>query len=1012
MIKYFLEHRIAVVMTFLALVILGIVTYATLPVSLLPDIPIPHITVEATLDNASARELENTVTAPLRRQLMQTEGLAEIKSETRDGSAIISLTMDYGVDTDLAFIEVNEKIDGAMNYLPKTAERPKAVKASATDIPVIYIQMTPHEDSEEAFVAMSDVAENIVRRRLEQLPEVAMADITGIPKKTIRITPISEKTRQAGVTTSDIEEALKANNVEPGSMTVRDGYYEYNIHVANLLQTADDIKNIKIQKGERLLELGDLTDIRLTTRQPMGYSLHDGQRAVTLAIIKHSDESMSKLKDAVKNVTADLQEEYPEIEFSETRDQTALLDFTISNLEQNLLLGLILVFLTCLAFMGNARASAAIGISITVSVAITLLLFYLFKVSINIISMSGMILAVGMMIDNSLIVTENIEQFRKRGEPLKEACAKGTEEVITPMLSSSLTTVAVFVPLIFMSGIAGAIFTDQAFAITAGLAASYATAIGLLPVIYFLLERKKESIKGKNQIATHDENHHHESKIRRHRHDKFWIAATLLMIPLCIALFSTIRRERMPEIASDEMTILIDWNENIGLDENLRRTEDLIKNLDENAPGMIASRSAYAGPQDFLLGDDGRLSATETEIYLKTSKPEFNQEIQQLASSIVAKKYPNAIFSASKSENIFEKIFASGEANIEARIHHSGQDSDGTLRILELNQKIGEAIGEKPAPIPLREQIDIMADMEKLAIYNVDFSEMERTLSTAFRGLEATTLKSYSEYTPIEISGTPHTADEVIANTFVRSRPDDNGIRTEVPLRNLITTGRSVGLRTITAGNAGEYVPLKLDATGHEKEAIAEIRETVDKTDDTEVEFAGSFFSNTKMMNELVVIMLVSVMLMYFILCAQFESFVQPLIVLMEIPVDTAFALLTLMIFGQSLNLMSAIGIIVSSGIIVNDSILKIDTINELRKTGMPLDEAIHTGGHRRLRAIVMTSITTVASMIPIFFSSDMGSDLQRPLAIAMAGEMTVGTLVSIYIVPLFYRAIYKKHEK
>lgn len=1012
MIKYFLEHRIAVVMTFLALVILGIVTYATLPVSLLPDIPIPHITVEATLDNASARELENTVTAPLRRQLMQTEGLAEIKSETRDGSAIISLTMDYGVDTDLAFIEVNEKIDGAMNFLPKTAERPKAVKASATDIPVMYIQMTPHEDSEEAFVAMSDVANNIVRRRLEQLPEVAMADITGIPNKIIQIKPISEKTRQVGVTTSDIEKVLKANNVEPGSMTIRDGYYEYNIHVSNLLQTADDIKKIKIQKGERLFELGDLADIHLTTRQPIGYSLHNGQRAVTLAIIKHSDESMSNLKDAVRNVTADLQEDYPDFKFSETRDQTALLDFTISNLEQNLLLGLILVFLTCLAFMGSARASAAIGISITASVAITLLLFYLFKVSVNIISMSGMILAVGMMIDNSLIVIENIEQFRKRGEPLKEACAKGTEEVITPMLSSSLTTVAVFVPLIFMSGIAGAIFTDQAFAITAGLAASYATAIGLLPVTYFLLERKKEKRKDKNLTATHAENIQQESKIRRHRHDKFWIAATLLMIPVCIALFPTIRRERMPEIASDEMTILIDWNENIGLDENLRRTEELMKDLDESAPGKVSSRSAYAGPQDFLLGNDGRLSATETEIYLKISEAKINPEIQQLVSSIISKKYPNAVFSASKSENIFEKIFTSNEANIEARIHHNGHDSNETLRILELHEKIGTAIGETPDAIPLREQIDIMADMEKLAIYNVDFSEVERALSTAFRGLEATTLRSYNEYTPIEIVGNPHTADEVIANTFVKSRPDNEGVQTDVPLRNLVTTGRSAGLRTITAGNAGEYVPLKLDATGHEEEAITKIRETIDKTDGAEVEFAGNFFSNTKMMNELVVIMLVSVMLMYFILCAQFESFVQPLIVLVEIPVDTAFALLTLMLFGQTLNLMSAIGIIVSSGIIVNDSILKIDTINELRKSGMPLDEAIQTGGHRRLRAIVMTSLTTVASMIPIFFSSDMGSDLQRPLAIAMTGEMIVGTLVSIFIVPLFYRAIYSRHEK
>lgn len=1012
MIRYFLEHRIAVIMAFLALVILGAVTYVTLPVSLLPEIPIPHITVEATLDNASAREIENTVTAPLRRQLMQTEGLAEIKSETRDGSAVISLTMDYGVDTDLASIEVNEKIDGAMNSLPKTMERPRAVKASAIDIPVMYIQMTPRDDSEEAFIAMADVAENIVRRRLEQLPEVAMADITGVPSKIIRITPLPEKTGQAGVTVAEIEEALKANNVEPGSMTVRDGYYEYNIHVSNLLQSADDIKEIKIAKGGRLLELGDLARIRLTTRQPAGYSLHDGHRAVTLAIIKHGDESMSRLKEAVGEVSARLRTEYPEITFSETRDQTALLDFTISNLEQNLIIGLILVIVICLAFMRSARASAAIGVSMMASVAITFLLFYLFGVSVNIISMSGLILAVGMMIDNSLIVTDNIEQFRRRGLPLKEACAKGTGEVITPMLSSSLTTVAVFVPLIFMSGIAGAIFADQAFAITAGLAVSYATAIGLLPVVYYLMADKKERAKDSDDAEVPPTVSPQEGIGGRKRHDGIWIAATLLTIPLCVALFPALRRERMPEIASDELTLSIDWNENISLDENRSRAEEIMTMIDTEAPGIIVSRSAYAGPQDFMLGDEGSLSATEAEIYLKLAETDRLPELRDLAGALIARKYPKAVFSAAKSENIFEKIFASDEANIEARIHRSGQESDATIRLLELRDRIAEATGETPAPIPLREQIDIIADRERLAVYNVDFSEVESALSTAFRGLEATTLKAYSEYTPVEITGRPQTVDEVIAATFVSSRPDREGVRTEVPLRDLVAAGRSAGLKTITAGNAGEYVPLRLNAAGNEEKAIAEIRDAVDRENEMEVEFAGSFFSNTRMMREFAVIMLVSVMLMYFILCAQFGSFLQPLIVLVEIPVDTAFALLTLLIFGQTLNLMSAIGIIVSCGIIVNDSILKIDTINELRESGMPLDEAIRTASRRRLCAIVMTSLTTVGSMVPVFFSSDMGSDLQRPLAIAMTGAMTVGTLVSIYIVPLFYRAIYRKHEK
>ena len=206
-------------------------------------------------------------------------------------------------------------------------------------------------------------------------------------------------------------------------------------------------------------------------------------------------------------------------------------------------------------------------------------------------------------------------------------------------------------------------------------------------------------------------------------------------------------------------------------------------------------------------------------------------------------------------------------------------------------------------------------------------------------------------------------------------------------------------------------MPVEFYADGSEKALIEDISEIVRDDTTHDVEFAGSYFSNSKMMKELIVILLVSIMLMYFILCAQFESFTQPLIVLLEIPVDTAFALIALMLFGQTLNLMSAIGIIVTCGIVVNDSILKLDAINELRKAGMPLVEAIHTAGRRRLRAIIMTSLTTIFAMVPVLFTSDMGSELQRPLAIAMIGSMIVGTAVSIFIIPLFYWLIYRTHE-
>ncbi|WP_303744847.1 efflux RND transporter permease subunit, partial [uncultured Duncaniella sp.] len=604
----------------------------------------------------------------------------------------------------------------------------------------------------------------------------------------------------------------------------------------------------------------------------------------------------------------------------------------------------------------------------------------------------------------SVIVTENITQYRHRRASLMQACVSGTNEMITPMLSSSLTTVAVFVPLVFMSGIAGAIFSDQAFSITAGLASSYVVGITLLPVLYHIFSKKTTVRKRvENESAGYLRLYDRGIDLC-FRHKWVLMILTMLMIPICVLLFMFMRHERMPEIDSNETLVRIDWNENISLDENRRRV-GLLKD------SSAVMNSAYIGPQDFLLASDLDFSSAEAELYFLTDSSDSIAPLQERVSDRLHNQYPNATFSFSKTENIFEKIFSSDEADIEVRIHSAGGGKYDIGDLLSLHQSMSHSTGISMTPVPLREQIDIIIDRERLALYNVEYSEVQRVLRTAFKGNSVSTLRSYNEYIPIEIVGSEMSINDVLAGSFVRSRADRNGVSTDIPLRSLLTTESSRDLKTITAGSAGEYVPVGLNVAGHENEVMQKVREVAYDDGNYDVDFEGSFFSNAKMMNELTVILLVSVMLMYFILCAQFESFLQPLIVLLEIPVDTAFALLALMIFGQTLNLMSAIGIIVTCGIVVNDSILKLDAINELRKDGMPLVEAIHTAGRRRLRAIIMTSLTTIFAMLPVLFTSDMGSELQRPLAIAMIGSMVVGTLVSIFIIPLFYWSIYRKHE-
>ncbi len=1194
MIKFLLRRPIAVFMAFTAFFIVGIVTYRTLPISLLPDIAIPEITVQVTGENTSARELENTVMRTLRAQLMQVERLEDLRSETRAGIGLIRLRFEYGTNTDLAFIEVNEKIDAAMSHLPRNTQRPRVIKASATDIPVLYLNLTA-----PSFLSLSDFAENVVRRRIEQLPEVAMVDVSGLVHRQVQILPDLTRMEAMGIGVSAIESALASSNVEPGSMTVRDGYYEYNIRFSTVVRTVEDVKRIPLRHEGRILRLGELADVRLTPTEETGMTTYNGRQSVSLAIIKQADENMDKMKSALNGAIWSLEQANPNIRFDITRNQTELLDYTLTNLQQNLTLGFLFILIVASLFMGGVRSPIVIGVCMVVALVISFIFFYLFGMSLNIISLSGLILAEGMMIDNAIIVTENITQYRDKGHTVEESCQLGTEEVITPMLSSSLTTIAVFVPLVFISGIAGAIFYDEAFAVTVGLIASYITGVILLPVLYKMVfglsplplpiregskmtyqsfsrvfssfcndsqsEKQSGDIsnkgKGWNILLPSLQGRGRGVSLLYDRgihwvfsHKKMTLFVSALSIPLCVLMFYLLPKERMPETSRTELAVRIDWNENISLEENRRRTEELEEYLqtvkseerrvkseewgqdeadasrrgtpcgypnetaninhwaptrdaptvgekqsassadEETVPhghsslftlhsSLIVESQAHIGTRQYLL-DREQTSTTETDLYLRTATADGPALLQDTIARWMAARYPQASVRFYAPENVFEKVFDTNEPQLVVELYNSDKARLQEVEQLQaLQRQIDEVAGESSEGLAVQEQIGLIINREQLLLYGVSYDEIIRTLKTALRENKVATLRSYQTYLPISISGREQTLDEILTYTLIEVPSSVRGERQRVPLKSFITTFPAKDLKTITAGMAGEYVPLVYADTKQAEKIVEKVKEvfrseerrgkreeweqgeadvnrrgtpcgypnetadinhwattrdapTVDeKQSASSVDegivphghssfftlhsslnesswspsFSGAFFTSHRMIDELVVVLFISLLLMYFILAAQFESFLQPLIVLAEIPIDLGFALVVMAVCGVSLNLMSTIGIVVSCGIIINDSILKLDMINVLRREGIPLMEAIHTAGTRRLRSIIMTSLTTILAMVPLLFTHDLGSELQAPLAIAMIATMTVGTLVSLFVIPLVYWGIYRR---
>ena len=1012
MLRKLIDKPIAVTMTLIAVIVLGIVVANLLPVSLMPDVPIPYITVQVAVPGQSARQVDLSVIAPLRSQLMQVSHLKEIRTESRDDTGSVMLQFEYGADIDFLFIEVNEKIDRAMNSLPQDMERPRVIKASATDIPAFYLNVSVEEPSDASssavssrFMELSSLVTQVIAKRIEQIPQVAMVDASGMIYPEILIVPQREKMEALGVGLSEIEVAIRNNNATLGNLTIRDGEYRYNIRFENTLTGKEDIENLILKIHDRLYRLRDLAEVIQQPQPRTSIVRSNGRDAMTLAVIKQSDARMKELKRAMTSLTENMERDYPDIRFEITRDQTQLLEYSIGNLKDNIILAAILACLILFFFMADFRSPALIGITIPLSLVVSFLFFHLAGITINVISLSGLILCVGMMVDNSIIVIDNITQYWKRGLPQADSIVKGAGEVFTPMLSSVLTTISVFVPLIFLSGMAGALFYDQAMAVSIGLLVSLAVAVLVIPVYYRLFYKKFDAPPTNRNLSRIDISGKmitlYEKTLKGffRRRGLVWVLF-IAVFPITWLVYQAIDKERLPEITRDDVLVYVDWNDMVSIEENDRRMGLL---LDAIQP-WAAQTTLMAGSQEFMLSHTVDITSSEAVAYIRGNTSADISRIEEALSAFLEEEYSQATYRFETSGNIFDMIFSDTEAPLIARLRQKDGEAPAPDKLNALLARLSAAIPRiRFEPVLWNEHLLLIADPELMTLYKVDHNALFSALKNTLNQNLLFTIKNGSIPVPV-ISGENHPVRDILQGSVL------NRDSVAVPLHTLLVETRSRDLKSIIAGSEGNYYPLPIRAETKEIPTLMEeIRQVIAQDDLYEVDFSGSYFSNRSMIRELVLVLLIALSLLYFILAAQFESIIQPLIILSEIVIDICGALLILLVCGASINLMSLIGIVVMCGIIINDSILKVDTINRLRKEGYSLLRAIMTGGVRRLKPIVMTSLTTILALVPFLSRGNMGADLQYPLSLALIGGMIVGTLVSIFFIPLAYYEIYKR---
>ncbi|GAB3651993.1 efflux RND transporter permease subunit [Echinicola sediminis] len=1010
MVRFLLSRPIAVTMIFVALMVFSLIAFTKLPISLLPPIDVPQIVVKVSYPNASPEAIEQNVLRPVRESLITLNGLEDMESKAGSEIGTVRLQFAYGTSMELAYIEVNEKIDRLTNSLPEELDRPQVIRINTNDIPMVRIQVIPKEGIDYAEV--TKLTENVLKKRIEQLEGISLVDINGKQERVITVEPNKAVLAGLGMSEQQVINAIQSGNRELPGISVKDGQYRYFLRLATRVDTPGDIKKLPVIGPEgTVVALGKVADVQYRMGESMGYHLYGQQEGLVITVHKQAAAKMNELMDRVRESVDLFKKDYPQVDFAMTQDQSMLLNAGINNLQTSLLFGGIFAFGVLFIFMGNYRMPLIIGVSLPTSLVISFLVFHAFGISINVISLSGLALGLGMLIDNAIIVLDNITRKRQEGLQLLEACVQGVNEVMSALISSVLTTLAVFVPLVFLSGISGALFFDQAVSVAAILFVSLVVAFVLLPLLYRLFFAKTEGDSPREDsrffkwiLARYKKGYR---RIMAHRR---WSLMTLFgLIPVFLLIAWGLPKEGLPPIGKKDVLLEVDWNEPIGVEQNRDRVKKIMASLGES----YQQAEADVGIRQFLLFD-GENAVQQASIYLDFSDQNSKERQTALLENYLRENYPSASVALMDAPNAFDQLFSSDIPYYEMRWQElkdkkpvEAATMGPWLDALPVKWKKGPGLQEESTVI-------FRIDLEKLALYEVEIGALTGAVEKLFGHYPIDEIKHFNEVTPIKLQGNKNDFGQILNNNYLQGKEGQR-----YALANFIRTSYENHYKYVTADKTGIYQSVEIAAP----DPMSNDRKLKDwgRERNLSVSFTGQYFRDQENLRQLLGILGVSVLLLYFILAAQFESFVQPLIVIFTLPLGIGGSLLVLWLTGTSLNVMSAIGLVVMLGIMVNDAILKIDTINRLRikyRVAMAekgasaiLERALFEAGEIRLKPILMTSITTILALLPVVFSSGLGADLQRPLVFSVIGGLTIGTLTALYFVPLCYWAFCREYR-
>ena len=1019
LVGFCLRRPIAVTAFATLLVVLGLVAYARLPVSLLPDLRYPALVIWTSYPDVPPDQVEQAVTERLEAAVAGTEGVVRVTSRSRLGGSLIRLDFGWNVDLDMALLDVRRNMDRLWSVLPQEASRPVVLRLDPGDRPIMMIALrqtangpdriyqSPEAPADslarQDLVGLKRVGRDVIARRLEQHRDIARVRVTGGYERRIEIAPDAGKLAIHRIGIDRIGAALRASNVALSGGMIRHGPFRYAVEVSGEFRTANDVAaTVVTNEGGIPVRLRDVAVVRESVEERRGLVRLDGEEALLLLVERRVEANTVRAAREARVILEELEAELPGAQLDVVVDESVFIRQAIGSVTQAVLLGGLLAMMVLFAFLRRVRILLAVAVAVPLSLCITLILFELFDVTFNLISLSGLALGVGMLVDNAIIVVENISRLREEGMPPFEAARSGVIEVAGAITASTLTTIAVFIPITFVEGLPGRLFRDQAVAVTCSLAASLLVALTVVPLLAVRGVRD-EVERGEKDAPTRFGNRitsiYERALATSLRHRGAVIGTCLLLLFVSAWVTLNLPREVVPRTNQGRTELHMKLPSDADLPLVSMRSAALETNLFDR--GLMRHVLADLGERDEARLDlDPRLPYEGDLILVLEKGIDVDDVAEAVASTGLAADMGVEVKPV---RTQLETIVAPDEADLlidlvsERRVE---ADSMLHLALSALQSRselanVRQAHGEK---IPVY-QLTFRRD--NLARFQVEPATIATYLEAAGRGRRASELRTVNEEIPIVIRAY---GIDSIQRLLAEHVPTPRGL---MPIGEFVAA-RLVELpSTLVRIEQTPVVRIIADVS-----PIADLASASEAVVETltgalppyvRVRVGGATEAFRDGLYALGSSLLLSLLLVYLILAAQFESLVQPLVILSTLPLAVAGVACVVGLTGHTINLMSLTGCVVLVGIVVNDAIVKVDFINQQRSRGMPLEPAVLAAGRNRLRPILMTTITTILGLTPLALGLGEGAELRAPLAIAIIGGLASATVLTLFVVPVLY---------